>query len=79
MVKNPPAKAGDARDMGWIPGSGRSPGEGHGNPLPLFLPGESHGQRGLAGYSPWGHKESGMTELLILSLSKRSLSNPPNL
>ena len=79
MVKNPPAKAGDARDMGWIPGSGRSPGEGHGNPLPLFLPGESHAQRGLAGYSPWGHKESGMTELLILSLSKRSLSNPPNL
>ena len=31
-VKNPPASAGD-RDMGWIPGSGKSPGEGHGNPL----------------------------------------------
>ena len=26
-------------------------------PTPLFLPGESHGQRSLAGYSPWGHKE----------------------
>ena len=33
MVKNPPAKAGDARDVGSIPGSGRSPGEGNGNSL----------------------------------------------
>ena len=33
MVKNPPANAGDLRDAGSIPGSGRSPGEGHGNPL----------------------------------------------
>ena len=33
MVKEPPARAGDVRDMGSIPGSERSPGEGHGNPL----------------------------------------------
>ena len=33
MVKNPPASAGDVRDMGSIPGSGRYPGEGNGNPL----------------------------------------------
>ena len=33
MVKNPPANAGDIRDMGSVPGSGRSPGGGHGNPL----------------------------------------------
>ena len=33
MVKNPPANAGDVRDVGSIPGSGRSPGGGHGNPL----------------------------------------------
>ena len=33
IVKNLPANAGDARDKGWIPGSGRSPGEGKGNPL----------------------------------------------
>ena len=33
MVKNPPARAGDIRDMGSTPGSGRSPGGGHGNPL----------------------------------------------
>ena len=33
MVKNPPVSAGDIRDAGLIPGSGRSPGGGHGNPL----------------------------------------------
>ena len=33
MVKNPPASAGDARDMGLIPRLGRSPGVGNGNPL----------------------------------------------
>ena len=33
VVKNPPASAGDTRDVGSIPGSGRSPGEGNGNPL----------------------------------------------
>ena len=31
-------------------------------PTPVFLPGESHGGRSLVGYSPWGHKESDMTE-----------------
>ena len=38
VVKNPPANAGD---MGYIPHSGRSPGEGNGNPFPVFLPGKS--------------------------------------
>ena len=56
MVKNLPAKAGDT-DL--IPGLGRSPGEGNGNLV--SLPGESDGQRSLAGYSPWGHKESDTT------------------
>ena len=51
VVKNPPAKAGDARDAGSIPVWGRSPGEGK-QPTPVFLSGESHGQRSLAGYSP---------------------------
>ena len=36
MVKNPPANAGDVRDEGSIPGSERSPGGGHGNPLQYF-------------------------------------------
>ena len=33
------------------------------NPLAVFLPGKSHEQRSLAGYSPWGHKESDTTEM----------------
>ena len=45
VVKNPPADAGDAAS---IPGWGRSPGEGNGNPL-QYEPGESYGQRSLAG------------------------------
>ena len=36
-------------------------------PTPAFLPGESHGQRSLAGFSPWGGKESDMTERLTVS------------
>ena len=32
-------------------------------PTPVFLPGETHGQRSLVGYSPWGHKESDTTEV----------------
>ena len=51
----------NAGDLGSIPGSGRSPGEGNSNPL-VFLPGESHGQRGLAGYSLWDHKELDTTK-----------------
>ena len=47
-----------------IPGLGRSPGGGHGNPLQCSFLENPHGQRSLAGYSPWGRKESGMTEQL---------------
>ena len=52
VVKNPPAKAGGVRDSGLIPGLGRSSGGGHGQPTPVSLPGESHAQRSLVGYSP---------------------------
>ena len=48
VVKNLPANAGDIRAAVSIPGSGRSPGGGHGQPTPVFLPGGSHGQRSLA-------------------------------
>ena len=65
MVKNPYASAGNTGNASSIPGSGRSPGKGHGNPLqcsclknpmargawPATVMG---GQRSLAGYSPWG-------------------------
>ena len=42
-------------------------------PTPVFLPGESYGQKSLAGYSPWGHKESDTTEQLMLP----TLTLPP--
>ena len=51
-------------DLGLIPGLGRSTGRGHGNPLQYSCLENPHGQRSLAGYSPWGHEESGMTEQL---------------
>ena len=56
MVRNPPAIAGYIRDTGLIPGLGRFPGGGHGNPTPAFLYEEFHGQRSLVGYNPWGPK-----------------------
>ena len=43
-------------DLGSISGLGRSPGKGNGVPLQDSCPGNSHGQRNLVGYSPWGHK-----------------------
>ena len=45
VVKNPPANEGDARDRDSIPGSGRSPEVGNGNPLQYLMPGKSYGQR----------------------------------
>ena len=50
--------------MDLIPGLGRSPWRRKWQPTPVLLPGYSHGQRSLVGYSPWGHKESGWTERL---------------
>ena len=47
-----PANAGDIREKGLIPGSGRSPGGGHGNPLQYSCLENPNGQRNLAGYSP---------------------------
>ena len=62
VVKNLPASIGDARDVGSILALGTSLGGGHGNPLQYSLSGKVHEQRSLAGYSPWGHTESDMTE-----------------
>ena len=62
MVKNPPASSGDARDVGLIPGSGRSPGVENSNPLQYSCLENSKDMQSLEGYSPWGHKESDMTE-----------------
>ena len=64
VVKNPPADAGNVRDVGLIPRSGRSPRGGHGNPLQYSSLENLHEQRSLVGCSPWGCKESNMTEWL---------------
>ena len=58
-VKESACKAGD---LDLIPGLGRSPGTGHGNPLQYSCLENPHGQRRLAGYSSWGHKESDTTK-----------------
>ena len=63
VVKNPSANARDIRDAGSIPGLGRDweeiPGLGRRawQPTPVFLPGESFGQKSLVGNGPQGHKE----------------------
>ena len=44
----------NVRDLGLIPGLGRCPGGGHGNPLLYSCLENAHGQRSVAGYSPWG-------------------------
>ena len=48
-------------------------------PIPIFLPGKPHGQRSLVGYSPWGRKESDMTEhaVTFVSLNAGDLSGRP--
>ena len=68
----------NAGDPDWVPGSRRSPEGESGNPL---LPGEFHGQRSLAGNSPWGHKELDTTGQLthfspISEPPPRSVSQP---
>ena len=52
----------NAGDLGLNPGLGRSPGGRHGNPLQYSCLENPHGQRSLAGYSPWGRKESDTTK-----------------
>ena len=52
-----------AEDLGSVPGLGRFPGGGQGNPLQYSCLENPRGQRSLVGYSPWGRKESDMTEV----------------
>ena len=61
-VKNLTANARDMR-LGFNPWVGKIPWRRAWQPTPVFLPGEFHGQRSLAGYSLWGHKESDTTEM----------------
>ena len=59
VIKNLPASAGDTGS-----GPGTIPWRRKWQPTPVFLPGKSRGQRGLEGYSPWGHKELDTIEQL---------------
>ena len=89
VVKNLPAHEGDTRVTGWISGSGRFPWSRQWQPTSVFLTEESHGHRSLVGYSPWGHKESDLTEhrysapandhlmKLVLNPMRDLLSQPP--
>ena len=66
VVENPPENAGDVRDVGGFdPWIGKVPWRRKWQPTPVFLPGKSHGQRSLAGYSPWGLRHKGWTLLSI--------------
>ena len=58
--------------LGSIPGFERSPGGGHGNPLQYSCLENPHGQRSLAGYSPWGRKESDTTEQLSIEWHRQT-------
>ena len=63
VVKNPPANAEDIKTPVFNPWVGKIPQGREWQPTPVVLPGGSHGQRSLVGYSPWGLKESDMTEV----------------
>ena len=62
MVKNPPVRAGDTR-YSFNPWIEKIPWRRKWQPTPVFLPGQFHGQRSLAGYGPWGHKRVGLRDL----------------
>ena len=76
MVKNPPANAGDIREVGSIPGLGRSPGEGNGNPLQYSCP-ENSMDGGAWWATAHGVTELDMTEclhILLLSIANKYIS-----
>ena len=62
-VENPPANTGDRREVGLILIVGKIPWRRAWQPSPIFLPEESHGERSLVGYSPWGPTELDTTEV----------------
>ena len=77
MVKNPPANARDRRRRlnFWV---GRIPWKRKWQPTPVILPGKSHSQRSLVGYSPWGRKEKDTTEWLNTHTAQSRLRTVPS-
>ena len=64
--KEPTCQCRRLKRWGLSPWVGKIPWRRAWQPTPVVLPGESHGQRSLVGYSPWGHKELDMTEWLFM-------------
>ena len=67
VVKESTCQCRRFKRLHFYPWVGKIPWRRKWQPTPVFLPGESHGQRSMMGYSPWGHKESDTTEQLTLS------------
>ena len=63
VIKNPPANAGDIRDLGLILASVRFPGGGHGNPLQYSCLKNPYGQRSLVGGSPYSQSQTRLMQL----------------
>ena len=59
------------QEMQFNPWVGKIPWRRNWQTTPVFLPGKSHGQRSLVGYSPWGHNESEMTKQLNNNLATK--------
>ena len=76
--KEPACQCRRHRRLRLDPWVGKIPWRREWQPTPVSLPGESHGQRSLAGYSLWGRKESDMTERLTLSFSLSAKMKPRN-
>ena len=64
VVKNPSANVEEIRDTGSLPGFRKIPWRRAWQPTPVFLPGESHRQRSLAGHGPWSRRGSDSTEVV---------------
>ena len=63
VIKGLPASAGDVKSCRFNLWVGKILWRRAWQPTPLFFPGESHGERSLVGYSPWGHKELDMSDV----------------
>ena len=78
VVKNPLVNAGRCKRRRFDPWVRKIPWRRAWQPTPVFLPGEPHRQRSLAGYSPWGYKESDMTEATQLIQTKLPITGKFN-
>ena len=75
MVKNLPCECRRYKRRGFSPWIGRIPWRRAWQPTPVFLPGESHGQRSLAGYSLYGRKELDTTEATLHAQAHLTIEN----